>query len=446
MKLVPSNPLPGVDPEAFRSKPSQAIASISGRASRPARVLIFNDTPRNGGPGKVLLHFLRYTNKADLVCSVHLMRPDVLSVLYASEAVAEQISYDANLVENPIQPLTRPMERHDFDAPFWLKAIRGAVNIPRAIAGVVALGWRVRRNHYDLLYCNGLYAVLVGGLLARLGGIAVLWHLHDTSLPRALDPLFRWMARSDRVQLIVCVSQASARMVSFAADKTVIALNPVDLVEFDAAKTVPVLRDELSWPQDAIIFGSHGRVVARKGYMTMIHAARLALDQAPPELAKKMRFVVVGDTPADHPGDHMSDCKALVKTLGMTGQFAFIGYRPDVRPYVCAYDICIVPSIFAEPFGLTVVEAFAYGVPVIASAVGGIPEIVTAGVTGVLVPAQDPQALAEAMLTYASDPALRQQHGKAGQDYVTHYHDARAYSALMQHHVLNACAKAGAAV
>ncbi len=421
------------------------LSTAKCRVEPHARILIFNDTPRNGGPGKVLLHFLRYTNRDQLSCSIHLMRPDVLSALYCAEDVAKQLSFDANLIENPIQPLSRPMERRDFEAPFWLKGIRATVNVPRAIAGVVALGRRMHRGRYDLLYCNGLYAVLVGGLLARLGGVSVLWHLHDTSLPNALDGLFRWMARSDRVRLIICVSRASAQMVSVASDKTIIALNPVDLEEFDASQTVPALRKELHWPKDAIIFGSHGRVVARKGYITMIRAARLALDEASPELAAKMRFVVVGDTPADHPGDHLGDCKALVKNLGMTQQFAFVGYRPDVRPYVADYNICVVPSVFAEPFGLTVVESFAFGVPVIASAVGGIPEIVTTGKTGLLVPARDAKALAGAMLTYASNPRLRRRHGEAARDYVTQHHDARAYSALIQKNVLDACSKGGGA-
>jgi glycosyltransferase involved in cell wall biosynthesis len=424
----------------------EELSTSKCRVILRARVLIFNDTPRNGGPGKVLLHFLRYTNRNLISCSIHLMRPDVLSDLYRAEDVAEALSFDAKLIENPIQPLSRPMEKRDFDAAFWLKAVRAAVNLPRAIAGVMALGWRVRRGRYDLLYCNGLYAVLVGGLLARVGGIPVLWHLHDTSLPSVFDRLFRWLARSDQVRLIVCVSQASARMVSFAAYKTVIALNPVDLEEFDASKTIPALRQELGWPKDAIVFGSHGRVVARKGYMTMVRAARLALDNASADLAAKMRFVVVGDTPADHPGDHLGDCKALVQSLGMTEQFIFLGYRPDVRPYVADYDICIVPSIFAEPFGLTVVESFAFGVPVIASAVGGIPEIVTAGQTGLLVPANNPNALADAMLTYASDPKLRRQQGDAGRNYVTQHHDARAYSALIQHHVMRACARGERAI
>jgi glycosyltransferase involved in cell wall biosynthesis len=415
------------------------VVSNKSAARIRSRVLIFNDTPRNGGPGKVLLHFLRYADKTRLFVDVHLMRPDVLSDIYESEAVADKISFDANLIENPIQPLRRPMERRDFDAPIWMKTLRSLINVPRIFLGVGALAWRMRRDRYDLLYCNGLYAVLIGGLLARLAGTPVLWHLHDTSLPKILRGVFRWMARSPNVRSIICVSKASAQMADFAADKTTVVLNPVDLDEFGGGQTLPALRREMGWADDAIIFGSHGRVVARKGYQVMVRAARIVIDEAPAHIASKMRFVVVGDTPEDHPGEHLAECRSLVDELGLREQFAFIGYRRDVCPYVADYDVCVVPSVFAEPFGLTVVEGFAFSLPVIASAVGGIPEIVRAGETGLLVPPDDPDALAAAMLTYARNYELRRQHGAAARLYVCEHHDARLYSKAIEHLVIAAC-------
>ncbi len=403
-----------------------------------ARILIFNDTPRNGGPGKVLLHFLRYANRAHLYVGVHLMRPDVLSEIYLDEGVADEVSFDANLIENPIQPYGRPMERRDFDAPLWRKTYRIITNVPRAFFGLAALAKLMRKGGYDLLYCNGLYAVIVGGLLARFAGIPVLWHLHDTSLPKALSGIFRWMARSDNVRGIICVSKASAAMVDFAPNKAIVVLNPVDLSEFDRSIIQPVLRQEMQWNEDAIIFGSHGRVVARKGYLTMIHAARLAIDLAPPDIASRMRFAVIGDTPADHPGDHLAECRALVDQQGLNGVFVFAGYRKDVRPYIADYSVCVVPSIFDEPFGLSIVEGYAFGVPVIASAVGGIPEIVHSGETGMLVAPGNPHSLATAMIEYARDEDLRVLHGAAAQYYVARHHAAPAYAAKIEQYALSA--------
>lgn len=420
------------------SKRTDLSANMSASRSH-SRVLIFNDTPRNGGPGKVLLHFLRYADKRRLSFDIHLMRPDVLSKIYEDEAVAENISFDVNLIENPIQPLRRPMERREFDAPIWLKAMRALINVPRIFLGVGALALRMRRGKYNLLYCNGLYAVLIGGLLARFAGVPVLWHLHDTSLPEILSGPFRWMARSSNVRSIICVSKASAQMVDFAADKTTVVLNPVDLDEFGGGRTIPALRQEMGWDHDDIIFGSHGRVVARKGYQIMVRAARIIIDEAPAHIASKLRFVVVGDTPEDHAGDHLAECRVLVDSLGLAKQFAFVGYRSDVGPYIADYDVCVVPSIFAEPFGLTVVEGFAFSLPVIASAVGGIPEIVRDGKTGLLVPPDNPDALAAAMLIYARNGELRRQHGSAARLYVVSHHDARRYSKEIENLVIAAC-------
>lgn len=420
-------------------------ASIKLHTQSHVRVLIFNDTPRNGGPGKVLLHFLRYADKSRLSVAIHLMRADVLSDIYAAEGVADEISFDANLIENPIQPLRRAMARKDFKAPLWLKLFRVLVNVPRIFVGVGALASRMRREKYDLLYCNGLYAVLIGGVLARFVGLPVLWHLHDTSLPSALHGIFRWMAKSPNVRWIICVSKASAGMVPFAADKTSVVLNSVDLSEFSQTNVDPVLRREQGWNATDIIFGSHGRVVSRKGYQVMIHAARLLVDQAPSDMAESVRFVVVGDTPEDHPGNYFEECRSLVKTLNLEDSFAFVGYRNDVRPYVVDYDVCIVPSVFEEPFGLTVVEAFAFGKPVVASAVGGIPEIVQHEVNGLLVPPNDPDALASAMLKYLEDSALRVKHGRAGRQYVQESHDAHNYSATIEDIVVSACSQPGKA-
>jgi len=228
-------------------------------------------------------------------------------------------------------------------------------------------------------------------------------------------------------------------MVPFAANKTSVVLNPVDLAEFSHTRMDPVLRREQGWKATDIIFGSHGRVVSRKGYQVMIHAARLLVDRAPSDMVKSVRFVVVGDTPEDHPGNYLEECRALVKALNLQDQFAFVGYRTDVRPYVADYDVCIVPSIYAEPCALTVLEALAFGIPVIASAVGGMPEIVQNAVTGLLVPPNDPDALASAMLIYLENNALRAKHGRAGRKSVQKHHDARIYSATIEDIVVSAC-------
>jgi glycosyltransferase involved in cell wall biosynthesis len=109
--------------------------------------------------------------------------------------------------------------------------------------------------------------------------------------------------------------------------------------------------------------------------------------------------------------------EALVAELGISDRFRFLGFTPDVRPAVVDFDILTLPSL-QEPFGRSIIEAMALGAPVVATRVGGVPEIITDGEHGLLVPPDDPAALAEAIDRLLGDAALRARLGAAGRDRV----------------------------
>lgn len=118
--------------------------------------------------------------------------------------------------------------------------------------------------------------------------------------------------------------------------------NAVDLALFNGAPPPGAPRAEIS-PRTPSCSGYMGRVLPRKGYPQMIRAARVLLDWATPEERRRARFVVVGDTPAHIPGDHLGECRALVKECGLEGVFAFPGFSADVRPWVEGFDVRGVP-------------------------------------------------------------------------------------------------------
>jgi glycosyltransferase involved in cell wall biosynthesis len=105
--------------------------------------------------------------------------------------------------------------------------------------------------------------------------------------------------------------------------------------------------------------------------------------------------------------------QARVAELGLSDRFRFLGFRPDAPRAVQAFDVVAVPS-HVEPFGLAALEAMAAGRPVVASRVGGLPEIVLDGRTGVLVPPRDAAALARGIAGLLDDPALMAAMGEAG--------------------------------
>jgi glycosyltransferase involved in cell wall biosynthesis len=127
-----------------------------------------------------------------------------------------------------------------------------------------------------------------------------------------------------------------------------------------------------------------------------------------------MHVVIVGE------GPERARLEAQAAHLGLAEQVHFVGHQQDVRPWLAAFDVCVLSSDW-EGMSNAILEAMAAGLPVVATAVGGTPEVVVDGVTGFLVPPRDPQALADAILRLLRDPDLRRRMGEAGRAHVTEH-------------------------
>ena len=417
----------------------------------PVRVLFINDTARNGGPGRSLHSILRFLDPAVVHRAVVLPRDGAIAELLVRDAVADELIFEPDLVENPIEPWDRAMERRDFDASAGLKAARFAGNVVKATRGVARLASRVRRGGYQLVYCNGTNADFAGGALAGLTGVPALWHVRYTSLPGAVAGVHRRLSASRGVRRIVCVSHAAAALFPHCADKVRVIHNALDVGDFDPERVRPSLRTELGLGPGVVVLGSHGRVLRRKGYVEMVRAARFALDAMTPAERGNVAFVVVGDTPEDFRPDHVAECRALAAELGMAGVFHMLGFRGDVRPLVAGFDVAVVPSVYADPLPRSVIESMALAKPVVAFDVGGVAEMLDPE-TGELVRfeaahrtgheasegASDAAVhrLGEAMLRYVRDPALRARQGLAARARVVRDFDARAHARRIQEEIL----------
>jgi glycosyltransferase involved in cell wall biosynthesis len=417
------------------------IGRSLSQAERQVRVLFINDTARNGGPGRSLHSILKFLNPQAVHRAVVLPREGAIADLLRRDHVADELLFEENLVENPIEPWRRPMERRDFDAGVALKTVRLGGNLVKAARAMTRLASLARRGSYDLIYCNGTNADFAGALLSRMTGIPALWHVRYTSIPPLVAGLHRRLSASGGVRRIVCVSRSAAALFPHCADKVRVIHNALDVDAFDPASVVGTLRVELGLAPDAIVFGSHGRVLRRKGYVEMIKASRLALDAMSADEKRRVEFVVAGDTPEDFRPDHVEECRKLAEDLGVADKFHMLGFRADVRPVVADFDVAVVPSVYADPLPRAVIESMAMRKPVIAFAVGGVVEMLD-GRTGQLVAfdqspidreaAASPAAvarLADTMVHYARDPALRGRQGVAARARVLADFDARAHAA-----------------
>jgi len=182
--------------------------------------------------------------------------------------------------------------------------------------------------------------------------------------------------------------------------------NGVDTGRFHrGVKREPIVGCPFQSPEHWLL-GTIGRMHAVKDQMNLAKAVVRTLE-IQPELRKTLRLVMIGDGPERHPID-----KFIVEA-GIADICWLPGERRDIPEILRGLDCFALPSL-SEGISNTVLEAMATALPVIATAVGGNPELVTPGVTGQLVPAANPEALAAAIIEYAQAPAVATQAGIAG--------------------------------
>jgi L-malate glycosyltransferase len=157
------------------------------------------------------------------------------------------------------------------------------------------------------------------------------------------------------------------------------------------------MREQLGLPDDAVVVGTVANYRPQKAYPVLLRAARTVLERD-----ARARFVVVGQGPL------AGEVEALHRELDLGDGVQLLGYRPDAVDVLAACDVFCLSSDY-EGLPVAMMEALALGLPVVSTAVGGVAETIEDGVSGRLVPTQDPAALAAALLEVTGDDAYRRQ-------------------------------------
>lgn len=250
-------------------------------------------------------------------------------------------------------------------------------------------------------------------LWARLAGVRRVVHAeHGRS---AADPLgrnvkYRLLRRglAPAIDVFVAVSDDLfgwlKNDVGIAPHKVALIYNGIDTERYRPASERPAPWPAGFAPAGSVVIGTVGRLDSVKAYDVLLKAFAQAREDA--EMAS-LRLVIVGD------GPERAALERLAHSLGIASAVWLAGARDDVPQLLQAMDVYVCSSI-AEGVALTVLEAMASGLPVVATRVGGNPELVLAGETGALVPASDPQALTQALAYYATHFGSLRQQGQAG--------------------------------
>lgn len=183
--------------------------------------------------------------------------------------------------------------------------------------------------------------------------------------------------------------------------KIITIYNGVDLNKFRAVPDKNIVRDQLGLQQGEFLIGTVGRLDPVKDHASLIHALANLIPKYP-----ALKVLVVGNGPCD------GQLRELTRMLGLSNHVIFLGERENVLPILQSIDIFVLPSI-SEGMSNTILEAMAVGLPVIATRVGGNPELVIDCGTGILIPSQDVSAMSGAIQFYLMQPSMIYQHGVA---------------------------------
>jgi glycosyltransferase involved in cell wall biosynthesis len=255
----------------------------------------------------------------------------------------------------------------------------------------------LKRVRADIVHFAEEKAAYHNSLAATLAGVRIVCHLRvsnpslSTRQRLCLKPVhsFIFVSQEARQSFAVAMSGKNSRVI----------YDAVEIPTPATAEDILSVRREFSIPVDSPLVGMVARISPQKDYATLVDAAAKILQNYP-----DTRFFIVGDNSlVDLNRNHYEEVKQRIAALGITENFIFTGHREDVPRLIAAMDICVLCT-HKEGFPLSILEMMAMSKPVVATAVGGIPEIVKPGINGYLHQHQNSTELADAIVSLIRDP------------------------------------------
>ena len=373
----------------------------SRQINRPLRVLYVDHVATMSGGEIALLGLVRHIDRS---------RIEPIVLLGEEGPLADKLRECAEVHILPMSGAVRKASKDGL----------GAGSLLRLGAVLSTLGYinRLRRflgsRQIDILHANSLKSDLVSGVAGKLSRIPVLWHVRDRIsddyLPGAVVRLFRRAARHLPVAILTN-SRATAATLEGAAGTSKRLFVVHDGTDVDA------FRQETAIPGSSgeVNIGLIGRISPWKGQEVFLRAAHQLRPKYP-----HARFKLIGAALFDE-REYEAGLHRLVDELQLNDIVEFKGFCSDVPSEIAQLDVLVHASTKAEPFGQVIIEGMAAARAVVATAGGGVLEIVEDGVTGLLVPMGDGEAMAEAIALLLSSEDMRQQLGAAAQRHVAEH-------------------------
>lgn len=291
-----------------------------------------------------------------------------------------------------------------------VRRLRDPLNVARFVR-------YLRETQADLVHTQLEFANTLGGPAAKWLKLPVVCTLHTLFDPTwGVKSYFRhlamWWSLRTFFDRVIAVSESTRlhhiKKGLLDPSKVLTLYNGIDLTGFSAidASERACLRRELGIPATSPLLITVAVLRPQKGIQYMLDALPQILDAIP-----KATYLIVGD------GEHRSLLEQQAQAIGVHNRVAFAGVRKDIPALLAASDVFVLPSL-GEALPTVLAEAMAARKPIIATAVGGMPEMVQDTENGILVPSCDPEALARACIRLLSDGSLARRLGERGREIV----------------------------
>ncbi len=341
--------------------------------SRRSRILYVNHTGHVSGAERVLINTLRTLDQRRY-------EPIVACPSYGG--LADEVG------RLGVKSIPMPLIQARFA---WRpdKLLLSAANIAEAVR---TLRNTIRTVAPHLIHANSVRAGIVATLAAAGMRTSVIWHVHDTLPRHPLSTAVRALILCARHTYVIAVSDATGRRFRGhfpIAGKIRTIHNGIDLGQFTgSASSRRIYREKLGLSDEDFLVCAIGQICERKGLLGLVDAVRRSLTEAP-----NINLAIVGRVVFLHEAGYLDELLGAVRAWGIEDRVHFYGEVHDVPGVLHSSDLMVLNSR-DEPFGLVVVEAMACGTPVLATRVGGIPEIIEDTSNGWLVEPGDSSELA----------------------------------------------------
>jgi glycosyltransferase involved in cell wall biosynthesis len=316
--------------------------------------------------------------------------------------------YEVDLISGPTRGAEGSIEAAIEDAGITIHRIPHLVRLPSPLQDWLAYKAHVKKfqeRNYDIVHTHTSKAGILGRLAAAKVGVPVIVHTPHGNIfhgyfNRTLTRLFVWLERhaSRRTDRIIELTPGGIK--EYLAEgigqreQFVVIFSGIDVQPYEvAAEKREKTRAALGIQPDHILLGGVGRLERVKGFTYFLEAAQKVAKAVP-----EARFILVGE------GALRKSLEDQAAPLG--DRIKFLGLREDVPDLMAATDILVAPSL-NEGMGRVLLEAGAAGTPAVASDVGGIPDIIDDGETGILVQTRDADSLARALIELSRAPERR---------------------------------------